>query len=102
MDGICVRCKEWTDAVNPCCGHGVYVDGDVWSQKEAFNKALTKAVEEAANVEPDESGTGSGSFHDLEGYRDIAKRYELNIEQFTNHLAWVFSDQKIGSEYENI
>ena len=42
-EGICTKCKEWTDAKDSCCGAAVWVDGsmihpDSFQEKEEENE----------------------------------------------------------------
>lgn len=102
MDGTCVKCKEWTSAIDSCCGAGVWFEGAVWSQKEALNKILFVATEEAADLEPVDDNAGVPTYGDHEGYNKIAEKYNLDPVKFNYHLTWVFSDQLVGSKYENV
>lgn len=30
IDGMCMRCKEWTTLAEPCCNAGVWAEGHVY------------------------------------------------------------------------
>jgi hypothetical protein len=47
LDGMCPRCKEWTEAGESCCSRGAIVDGDLITDDMAEEMKEDQAFKEA-------------------------------------------------------